>query len=384
MGLAKADYEYWTSLRLKRPIETYVCSNHIENYAIKDLILNNGERGLCSYCKSQKFTVIEFEFLIKHVSSCLSYFYDDAGNAGMKYETSEGGYVGNTFDISDILSDAGLITESYELQKDLENAFDDSVAWCERDPYGDREHDELFYNWNVFKELVKHQKRYYFSNTGKVHKILDAVGRKASDLHLFRFMDPGTILFRCRQHKESLKIRKASDISSPPPKNVIYSNRMSPIGISMFYCAFDSETALKETINYADAKRPKLTTAKFSNKKELFLLDLTKLPRVPSLFDEKERKHYSSIIFLKKFIEDLSKDIARDEKEQIDYIPTQIVTEYFRYPYAEITESPLDGIIYYSSKNRGKSSCVLFLDDKQSLSELEFDPDSLKTDDIFS
>lgn len=380
MGGVKQHQLHYESLGLKPPIETFVCPNHIEDYAIKKHIVLSGKKGCCSYCKSEKAKVVAFESLMEFIASGIFCFYDKAGDS-MSYASEEGGYHGaSTFDSQELISDEiGLMIDNYELQKDVENAFDDSITWCEKDPYGDREHDILYYDWSKFKDIVKHKIRYYFNNSGEASEILNDLGRKVDSLNLFKTISVGCKLFRCRQHEVGEKISFNSQIAAPPLKYAIHSNRMSPAGISMFYCAFDRATALKETIDISDLIKSKTTTAQFKNKEELYVLDFTKLPKVPSFFDQENRKNYSSIVFLKSFVSDLSKEIKRDGKEHIEYIPTQIVTEYFKYAFEELTGIVIDGIIYPSSKNMGRSACVLFMNHEESMEKLSFDAKSIKT-----
>ncbi|WP_315264419.1 RES family NAD+ phosphorylase, partial [Tannerella forsythia] len=61
-----------------------------------------------------------------------------------------------------------------------------------------------------------------------------------------------------------------------------------------------------------------------------------------------------------------SKDIKHDNKIHIEYVPTQIMTEYFRYVFTEISDIKIDGILYPSSQNGG-NCYVLFFDNKTSL-----------------
>ena len=74
------------------------------------------------------------------------------------------------------------------------------------------------------------------------------------------------------------------------------------------------------------------------------------------------KKHYAKI-FLKNFIQDLTKDISRNGQEHIEYIPTQIVTEYFRFQFNKRRKNTdIRGFIYSSSKVEDKKACVLFYD----------------------
>jgi hypothetical protein len=185
-----------------------------------------------------------------------------------------------------------------------------------------------------------------------------------------RIVPADTILYRCRQHDGKTKVSEAEDICSPKEEYALYPNRMSPAGIPMFYCAFKSETAKAETIDKDDKLRPFFTMAEFKVNEQLLIVDFTKLPPVPSIFDERGRRHYFRLAFLKQFVEDLSKPISRDGREHMEYIPTQVVTEYIRFLYSKTYKQRVDGIIFPSSKHKDYSSCVLFFDHEESLEAL--------------
>ena len=136
---------------------------------------------------------------------------------------------------------------------------------------------------------------------------------------------------------------------------------MSPAGIVMFYGAFDSETAIWETFqpNREHATNKVVSVAQFRSNRPLTVLDLTNLPSRPSFFGDYEMHH--AISFLWDFNQDLTKPIARDGMEHLDYVPTQIVSEYFRHRFETEGGSLLDGIVYLSSKT-SSPACVLFFD----------------------
>jgi len=122
------------------------------------------------------------------------------------------------------------------------------------------------------------------------------------------------------------------------------------------------------------------TTVTFNTKRELNVVDLSIVPLTPSPFDA--RKHYDRfrLIFIKNFIKDLTAPIHRDGRVHIEYVPTQIITEYFRFPFSDklSKDKRIDGIIYPSSRN-GKKACVLFFDNEESLKVLNMDTGSLAT-----
>ncbi|MDP1843251.1 MAG: HEPN-associated N-terminal domain-containing protein [Sediminibacterium sp.] len=380
MGIIKQHLieEHESNLLHRHTEDKYVCSHHIDDYAIKDFILKYSDIGRCSYCKNKRKVALVKD-VVNFINNGLGVFYEDPANS-MGYDSSEGGYLGTVFEIEELIDEVGLDINNYQLQEDITNSFD-NTPWCEIDPYGDRESEYLKYNWDYFKDIVKHKARYLFSQTdefkkdylrGNPFEILHDVGRRVDRLNLFTWVNKGSLLYRCRQHKTDNEIKGAKDMGSPPLKFATLANRMSPAGISMFYCAFDKNIASVETLEKTDKSKPFYTLGTFKTKEKLFLLDLSIPLKVPSMFDEKNKANYFSIIFLKNFINDLTKEIKRDGYEHIDYIPTQVVTEYFRYTFCNLTNSKIDGIIYPSSKDKSKASCVLFLDNEESLKNLDF------------
>lgn len=148
----------------------------------------------------------------------------------------------------------------------------------------------------------------------------------------------------------------ARDLAAQP-------NRMSPSGIVMFYGAMDRDTALVETFQpeREGANNKRVWVASFEVLRELRLLDLTRPPAVPSIFDASRRDLRDGIIFLREFVEDLVQPIKRDGQELIDYVPTQIVTEYIRHRFRTENGEPVDGILYASSKRSSGAACALFI-----------------------
>jgi hypothetical protein len=142
----------------------------------------------------------------------------------------------------------------------------------------------------------------------------------------------------------------------PPPREFASNSRMSPAGITMFYGSDDIATAVAEIGAHSSQRHAIL--GQFETTRDLTLLNLTDLPRVPSLYTDAGRtpKRYD-LIFLHSFAADLGKPIALDGREHIEYVPTQVVTEYLRY----VSTNAVDGILYRSAQNNGVC-CVLFCD----------------------
>jgi len=205
----------------------------------------------------------------------------------------------------------------------------------------------------------------------KPYEILDEIGVLVNDLHLIKTLPENSVFVRVRCHEEGEKLSDVKALGPPPVDKANNSNRMSPAGIPMFYGSIDQETALAETYD----KRPYATIAKFKTLKSFKVLDLTELASIPSLFDNELRWLRPGIIFLHSFLEDFTKPIERDGREHIEYVPTQIVTEFFRRIFLDEEGDPIKGIIYPSAREIGGKSCVLFFQSEDCIQD-NVDPEN--------
>lgn len=382
-GVDQEQQDLWTR-GLSGLKDTFVCSSHINEDAIADFIKRNSKKGTCSYCKRSK-KVISFEELMFFMMEGIMNFYEDAAEF-MSYDSSEGGYLGETYTQWELINDEiALEIDNYQLNEDIIDCIDDR-AWSEPNRYYDSDSEILVYHWDYFKDVTKHKSRYLFGHTSNfksfsynqnAYDILDEIGSKVREFRLIKHISQKIELFRCRQHTKIEEISTASQIASPPDEYAWYPNRMSPAGISMFYCAFNSDTAIAETLDTSNKEKDQFTVATFKSERILNVIDFSDLPVPPSMFDIENFKNYYPTRFLRDFVSDISQPIKRDGKEHIEYVPTQIVTEYFRYIFDE--KIKIDGLIYPSAKIKNSKCCVLFFDNKQSLKELKLIPSSLVT-----
>jgi len=209
-----------------------------------------------------------------------------------------------------------------------------------------------------------------------VAKMLDRMSNVISqlneDINLIRIIDIGVKIFRARVHDIGKSLSTAKDFGTVPLEDAKYSNRMSPAGIPMFYGAFDPETAFKEiTDNTKDTSGKIAYIATFRTLRNMRVLDLTNLPEIPSIFDPEQNHLRSSLIFLRGFVQELSQPINKDGYEHIEYVPTQVFTEYIRYIYKDSDEASIEGILYHSSKNTNGISCVLFIENEHCCDEYQ-------------
>ena len=162
--------------------------------------------------------------------------------------------------------------------------------------------------------------------------MLAAIGETVVDelaeLNFITEIPADTDLFRIRIGAEPF--HTGAEIGTPPAQFAMQSNRMSPAGIPMFYGAFYVETARLETFDPEHHAGQILSIGTFRATRALRVLDLADLPDIPSVFEEDGHHRIHPLRFLHAFAHDIVKPIARDGREHIEYVPTQIVTEYFR------------------------------------------------------
>jgi RES domain-containing protein len=181
---------------------------------------------------------------------------------------------------------------------------------------------------------------------------------KSTDIYRVRIFDPGTVS------------KSAKGLGSPPAKFAKIPNRMSPAGIPMFYGAFDVKTAVLETFTTCE-KNKEAMAGIFRCTRDLTVLNLSAGRYLPSIFDTEDRHKRTSAKFLIDFIIDFSKPIDREDRAHIDYVPTQVVTEYFRHIFKPDDGTTLDGIIYPSSKKEGNNAIVIFAESNACVEKIE-------------
>jgi hypothetical protein len=369
----------------------YVCNRCVDDDALSSLILEEGEERVCDYCgktpKRHYIRSLSIRELADQIHERISWEYGDVHSEMISYDNEDDEYTCDTFTTEELLRDQIGLEARKEVLQDLDAELPD-LTWCKK-RFGSADLAfALELGWTAFTDIVKHNIRYLFSEPesepsdpeafpapeafGVTYdldegvppgRILDALGNIVGRAKLIRIVDAGSVVFRARVHNADEHPASAAELGPPPAERASQSNRMSPAGIVLFYGAFDAETAIRETFqcDRAGASEKVVSVAQFRINRRLRVLDLTNLPQPPSFFGDYELHH--GVGFLWEFERDFTKPVARDGMEHVEYVPTQIVTEYFRHKFREENDdTPLDGIIYRSSREGGKAACVLFFD----------------------
>ena len=257
------------------------------------------------------------------------------------------------------------LDESSELFEALCDGLGDR-NWCSISPFLPAADERLILSWNEFSELIKHRRRFFFLNKKSENEelystfaLFKKLRESCEDLSLVCTLPAGHTLYRARFQKCNERFETAKDLGPPPQEKATNSYRMSPPGIVMFYLSEDPDTALTEIAK----EQGNFLIAEFELLREASILDLARIPRVPSIFEETsdtlEYDLRSLTKFLTYFAKDLSKPIDRNDRLHIEYIPTQVITEYFR-TWKSRGSAAIDGIRYRSARHSGKCSLVLF------------------------
>jgi len=350
-----------------------VCAECFGDEGLKNYVNARANSRKCSFCgaKSKRDIAAPLDKLVDHMQSCLAQDYSNPNDAGMVYESAEGGYQGEVSDTYDFVR--------WELELDLPNDEDDKLfdaicsglgdqLWCSAHLYSLGPHKALAYSWRTFCSLVKHERRYFFTRNTRdsddrellsPSELLRTIVQFARDSGLVRTLPSRQTYFRARWQDPGTVLAQPHELGPPPLKRAAQS-RMSPAGIVMMYVSEDASTALYETVNAVG----NYAIGTFRTRRDISILDLAELTPVPSLFEETpdslEYDPRRNLIFLHHLAHDISRPIARDDRIHIDYVPTQVVTEYVRS--ARFSNGPLDGIRYRSSRRDGGISIVLFAD----------------------
>lgn len=251
-------------------------------------------------------------------------------------------------------------------REDVHSALHRAIAgdqWCQRDPYAATPAQALTWGWEAFRTFVKHRRRFTFLTTDHssvdgagmvpMHAMPSAIAGAVQEAGLLTTLPAGTEWWRIRPHPNAESYSSAAALGTPPD-TVARDNRMTPKGIGAFYGASTAVGARAEVAGYADPTHAG-SIGKFVTTVGLVVVDLRNLPDYPSLFDADRRHLRAPIEFLYGFVKDVTQVADPTDKQNLDYVPTQVVAETLQY------DLPADGVLWNSSKDESVTSCVLFV-----------------------
>lgn len=345
--------------------EKRACKSCINDRYIYNNLKEYGEMSECSYCQKRRKT-ISVKAIAEEIEDGITTEYKQCEME--YYDPVRGEYTVSTLALEDILY--GVYSCENDLFEDI-CSYIATDGWYERDNeyFGDKEDISAVHNkeWKTFCHMVKYETRYVFFKQWdedqadeRAKNILEFVGEAVEKLDLIKEIPPQMGLYRGRAHHTKEEAFSSDNQLAAPPACYAKSNRMSAEGISMFYGANNVKTVLAEIFNGMEQYA---TIAQFKNNHKLCLLDLSKVlhMKLPSLFDRKNRDKRGYIRFFKDFIKMITSPV--DNIPAIEYVPTQILTEYFRHVFSY--GCFFNGIIYPSVKNPHGKCYALFFNNEQ-------------------
>lgn len=335
--------DFWSTA----PAEGYcVCGKCFEDDDIKEFIESIVASKLCDFCGSKgriRSIAAPLDEVVGFMFQAIRREYELAVGA-LGWESAEGGYQGTHWDSRELLEDEiGLSLPNDDdgrLLHVLTECFGDQI-WCQRDPYALREDEWLIGSWEKFCKFIKHERRYFFLEEGdkespgsheylSASQLLKFIGETVIEHELVRVLPRGSFIYRARHWTPDKPLTSPYDFGPPSVERAIKPNRMSPAGIVMFYGSQDVETA---TAEIDDNPELGIAVGTFKFTRQATLLDLTKLPRRFGFFEQQSDSssvNRYALDFLHSFVESLAAKVDPGEREHIDYVPTQVVTEWFR------------------------------------------------------
>ncbi|MCY4228206.1 MAG: RES domain-containing protein [Gammaproteobacteria bacterium] len=350
--------------------EKFVCAECVEDEFLKECIQRNLDCLKCDYCGQESDNPIStlVQHILEPISGALFHYFAEPAGAGVPRDDGE--WVGNMFDTFDVLESLPFYCNEESLFQDIVNSFHDWwwVECADGHWLGEHESTRWIWDWKFFENTIKTKTRYFFSDVSDELSsfergsspiiLLNQIGRMAERLGLYKCLPAETCLYRVRTTSGD-KTFDSFDEMGPPPSCKARSGRMNPIGISYFYLACEKETAIEEALNHSSCRG---FIATFKPKQNLTILDLATLPNPPSVFDVDRYKDRQAILFLSEFVHAISQPTnMKSNGEDIHYLPSQVVSEYFAQVCSTNREhGQIDGIVYPSTKESGGKNVVIF------------------------
>ena len=327
-----------------------VCEHCIGDEALAIFVSRNGPIDQCGFCGRSAVLGMGVGDLFRYMAGCLAAEWDDPINeVGWDRGFDPGIRI---VDSEDLLGLVGDPLAHEDLYWAFVLAFEHQ--WCQRSPYRLERSQMLLHSWSRFAEITKTQRRFLIqheqgsgssgSELLDPAEVLHAIGAAIvqADWRVVGRTADVTIA-RARSHPPS-ENHGTPDALGSAPSHTARHNRMSGAGISMFYGAESAATAAAEIRPTPDQA---VTVAQWAPTRELTSLDLPAARPIPSIFDMTARIDRTWLRFLAAFADDLARPIE-EHQAAVEYIPTQIMTEYIR-DHLRTADGHRFGAIRYSS-----------------------------------
>ena len=343
-----------------------VCAGCFEDEDLRDWIESvDGEPG-CGFCGKNDFSTAPLDEVVDFIRERIKTFYSQAIDE-LSHDSGEGGYEGSTYDTEDIL----FFRMELELPRDEDEELRDAILeplrdeepWCEYDPARVDPDEGMILDWERFSHIVKYERRFFFHKRGEKREdffdeslsprqLLRAIARSINERELFADLATGYRIFRARIPGSGYRLTSARDFGPPPSDCATQWNRLNPPGIPVLYASENAALAA------AEVGEGGCVIGEFEAVRDLRLLDLADLPRLPGVFSGASRDDFMAMRFLHTFSDLIVQPVDREDRTVLDYIPTQVFTEFLRD--FRFDGGPICGIKYRSASGLSGANLALF------------------------
>jgi len=352
-----------------------VCHHCFQDAGLRRYVRHAANARVCDFCgrRFRKDRAAPLETVARFVEGCLRRNYDHPENVLFYDRESESGWAGNVWSNSELIEET--VAADWPVMEAIIACFNPDFEWCEADPALFMPEEHLRVSWEIFCDYVKHRSRFMFLRPDESGRrfsdeqddtlvrsteMLDLFGEAIEACNLIHTLGARTRLYRVRSVSDSGWFTTPEDLGPPPSSPTgPPASRMSPAGIPLLYVALDEKTALEETMSGSG----RASMAAFSPMRALRLLDLRGDRPVPyrSIFEKASSVERGMPQFVRAFRNEIARPVARDGREHIEYVPSQIVTEFIRRVYRTSAGERLDGVLYPSTKNPEGVCAALFV-----------------------
>ncbi|MCO4239654.1 HEPN-associated N-terminal domain-containing protein [Pseudarthrobacter sp. MDT3-28] len=351
-------------------VDGSMCLSHVEDQTLRLTLKGYEVFDDCRFC-GDKESSVAMATVITEVMDAIQFLYESPENAGVPWDGDDGWMGASVIESDSVVYDVCSDVFAAAVEDDVLGAIIEALGPTEWT--ANRHADSLDaaqWAWDQFVQDVKSESRFVFWPDTSFEGVSSPGQRSASflwsllpyvektELSLLTTVPVGTPFYRGRLLNDPADKNLGAKKLGPAPADKAAANRMSPEGVPMFYGSATPQTAVREIA--AHGIGPYACIGGFKNQRELILLDLTTLPKLPSIFDKSAREGHGVVRFFREFARHVTAPVRPDGRPHVEYVPTQVVTEFFRW----VPTKKIDGIKLLSAQD-GEDTYVLFFDQDQ-------------------
>lgn len=356
-----------------------ICVDCMVSPALKNFVLSHGSMDQCDYCQKEE-KAVDDQVLLEHVERL---FYSVLVPFDELDNECKGSFWGgadlNISEIWNILESQPATNSDVFEQKLIEHLVAEFVFECSGESRpalftindGELSENQFSLGWKDFLRSIGHSHR-FFNKTAEdfldelFHVLTDDFDLESKGV--VAVLDDKQSIYRARMadSEETIRAIKSAPGAQlgPTPRHLATDQRMSPVGISVFYGAYDRDTCISEI-------RPLVgdtaISGEFRPTKSLKLIDLNKLPDCSislDIYDDDFVQHAHAAGFFNQLVFEMSRPARRNVGNP--YLSTQVIFEYMRVRFKDVA----DGILYRSVQQDQSGHCIALFPDSGSGDEL--------------